>query len=102
MKFGKFIINPSYTKVDNNKPFLSQKKRENGMYFDFDRRATDIYDNGGLVAFRDKFSVSEKTVSVKLTATALGVFEVYVNGVRVGNDEMKPGWTDYRKTVFEF
>ena len=102
MKFGKFIINADYKNIDNNKSFLTNQKRENGMYFDFDRRATGIYNNGGLVAFRDKFSVPEKVSSVKLTATALGVFEVYVNGTRVGNDEMKPGWTDYRKTVFEF
>ena len=102
MKFGKFIINCNYIKVDNNRDFLSNPKRENGMYFEFDRRATDLYDNGGLVSFRDRFTVPENAKSVKLTATALGVFEVYVNGVRVGNDEMKPGWTDYFHNVFEF
>lgn len=101
MKFGKFIINGKYTKVNNNKPFLENKKSVD-MFFDFDRRTTDLYDNGGLVSFRDKFKVPEKVSSVKLTVTALGVFEVYVNGERVGNDEMKPGWTDYRHSVFEF
>ena len=98
MEFGKFIMNSDYPIVDNNKPFLKQKFG----YFDFDRRMTDLYDNHGLVAFRDKFSISQNTKNVKLTATALGVFEVYLNGKRIGNDEMKPGWTDYRYRVFEF
>ena len=102
MKFGKFIMNANHANVDNKKSFLSNQQRDKSMYFEFSRRTTDLYDNGGLVAFREKFTVLPNVKSVKLTATALGVFEVYINGVRVGNDEMKPGWTDYRKTVFEF
>lgn len=98
MKFGRFIINGDHSVVDNSLPWLEKK----WGYFEFDRRATDLYDRGGLVAFRDKFTVPEKAKSVKLTATALGVFELYLNGKRVGNDEMKPGWTDYRRRVFEF
>ena len=98
MKFGHFIMNGEHTTVDNTFSWLEKK----AGYWKFDRRATDLYDRGGLVAFRDRFVVSDKVKSVKLTATALGVFEIYVNGKRVGNDEMKPGWTDYRFRVFEF
>jgi alpha-L-rhamnosidase len=29
-------------------------------------------------------------------ASALGLFELHVNGVRVGDDVLTPGWTDYR------
>ncbi len=56
----------------------------------------------GLACFRCDFDLPDGTASVKLTATALGIFEVYVNGVRVGNEELKPGWTDYHCRVFEF
>lgn len=98
MKFGKFIINSAHLTIDNSFPWLEKK----WGYWEFDRRNTDLYNRGGLVAFRDKFAVPENAKSVKLTATALGVFEVYVNGKKVGNDEMKPGWTDYRYRVFEF
>lgn len=98
MKFGRFIINGDHSAVDNSLPWLEKK----WGYFEFDRRATDLYDRGGLVTFRDKFAVPENAKSVKLTATALGIFELYLNGKRVGNDEMKPGWTDYRRRVFEF
>lgn len=99
MKFRKFIMNADHSVTDTSFPWFNGKKCG---YWEFDRRATDLYDRGGLVAFRDRFAVPENTKSVKLTATALGVFEVYVNGKRVGNDEMKPGWTDYRFRVFEF
>lgn len=34
-----------------------------------------------------------------LTVTALGVYRATLNGVRVGDDELSPGWTDYRKRV---
>ena len=99
MKFGKFIMNPGRMTTDQSFSWFNEKK---WGYWEFDRRNTDLYNREGLVAFRDKFAVSEKVKSVKLTATALGVFEVYVNGKKVGNDEMKPGWTDYRARVFEF
>ncbi len=64
---------------------------------------------GGLSLFLGKFDL-EKFDSVKLSVTALGIFEVYVNGERVGAlegertvyDELKPGWTDYNSRVFEF
>ena len=98
MKLGKFIMNSDHQTVDNAFSWLEKR----WGYWKFDRRATDLYDRGGLVAFRDRFVVSDKVKSVKLAVTALGVFEVYINGKRVGNDEMKPGWTDYRFRVFEF
>ena len=95
MKFGKFIINADRTSVENTNPFSTEESRLN-------RRATRLYDNEGLTSFRKGFTVAANIKKVALTATALGVFEVYLNGVRIGNDEMKPGWTDYRKRVFEF
>lgn len=62
-----------------------------------------------------KKSFSPKTTkknikSVKIRATALGIFDLFLNGKRVGEttengkvfDELKPGWTDYRFRVFEF
>ncbi|WP_166866863.1 alpha-L-rhamnosidase [Salinibacterium sp. ZJ70] len=34
-----------------------------------------------------------------LAATARGVYRAFLNGVRVGDDELAPGWTDYRHRV---
>lgn len=105
MKFGKWITNTHVEPISHKKPWLSKKFG----YFEFDRRATDLEDEGGLVAFRKKFT-KKNAGKLYLRITALGVFEVYLNGVRIGHmlengvvyDEMKPGWTEYRKHVFEF
>jgi alpha-L-rhamnosidase len=42
----------------------------------------------------------EKTVRrARLYATARGVYELSVNGTRVGEDVLAPGWTDYHRRV---
>ena len=40
--------------------------------------------------------------SAKWTTAGLGVYEVYVNGARVGDDFLKPGFTHNRKTKYSF
>ncbi len=47
---------------------------------------------------KDFVSDGGKTV---LKITALGVYFVAINGVRVGKDYLAPGWTDYNKTLQE-
>ncbi len=43
----------------------------------------------------------EKAIrSARLYVTALGVYEFFINGERVGNDYFAPGWTDYNKRVY--
>ena len=63
----------------------------------------------GAPMFRKDFTVEKKVRSAKLYTSALGVYDVFVNGRRVGHlqpdgttvyEELKPGWTDYRKRVF--
>lgn len=36
----------------------------------------------------------------RLYVTALGLYEFYINGQRIGNDYFAPGWTDYNKRVY--
>ena len=103
MRFGQWITNNSVTPVSHIKPWL---RKEDGSlapwgYFAFDRRGTDLDDEGGLVSFRKRFTMGKAKRAV-LRITALGVFEAYINGVRIGSEEMKPGWTDYHYHVFEF
>ncbi|KAI4716608.1 permease of the major facilitator superfamily [Aureobasidium sp. EXF-10727] len=48
--------------------------------------------------FRKSFNVPEYDGIVdkaELYITAYGVYQVFINGERVGNDEMAPGWTSY-------
>lgn len=49
---------------------------------------------------RKKFSVEKPVSSAKLRATALGVYELMLNGRRIGAEVLQPGWTDYRKRVY--
>ncbi len=48
---------------------------------------------------RRDFSVGKKVARARLHATALGVYEMHLNGERVGNARFAPGWTDYRKRI---
>lgn len=59
--------------------------------------------------FRKEFAVDGEIESAKLYTTALGNYNVFINGKRVGTlqpdgemvyDELMPGWTEYRKKVF--
>ncbi|RIJ77304.1 alfa-L-rhamnosidase, partial [Nakamurella silvestris] len=49
---------------------------------------------------KDFATTSGKTVaSARVYATALGAYKLFLNGKRVGDQEMAPGWTDYRIRV---
>jgi alpha-L-rhamnosidase len=52
--------------------------------------------------FTRSFTNSEEISSAKWTVCGLGVFEVYVNGQRVGDDFLKPGFTHFEKTKYSF
>jgi alpha-L-rhamnosidase len=51
-------------------------------------------------ALRHTFDVGKQIKSARLYATALGAYELFLNGKRVGQDVLAPGWTDYRERVF--
>lgn len=46
---------------------------------------------------RAEFSVSSPVVSAVVYSSALGLYRMYLNGQKVGPDELTPGWTSYRK-----
>jgi alpha-L-rhamnosidase len=48
---------------------------------------------------RKEFALAKPVVTARLYATALGLYESYLNGARVGDDVLTPGWTDYTKHV---
>ncbi|MEW2353923.1 glycoside hydrolase family 78 protein [Spirillospora sp. NPDC029432] len=48
---------------------------------------------------RKDFRVGKKIARARLYSTALGIYTAEINGRRVGNDELAPGWTDYNKRV---
>jgi len=52
--------------------------------------------------FRRAFAAPKRVLSATLYATALGCYEVYLNGVRVGDDELAPGLSvPNRRTLYQ-
>lgn len=47
--------------------------------------------------FKKDFCADGKIVSAKLSVTAMGVYEAFLNGERVGNFVLAPGFTSYNK-----
>ncbi len=94
-----FITCPAYH------PLVSGRSGWNGP-----RRTRDTapLKGEGLPAFRRSFSCSETPIGALVEATALGCYELWCNGERVGHisgeepvyDELKPGFTDLRERVF--
>ena len=49
---------------------------------------------------RKSFDLADKAVTrARIYASARGVYELRLNGERVGDYELAPGWTDYRKRI---
>jgi len=46
---------------------------------------------------RKTFSVEKPIRRARIYATALGVYELHLNGTKVGDQILTPGWTDYHK-----
>lgn len=88
--------------TDGNRQLIMQSTPGEYMVLE---KATE----GSVPRLRKEFVAGKKIASAHLHATALGVYDLFVNGRRVGHaapdatmafDEMKPGWTDYREKVF--
>ncbi|MBX3253207.1 MAG: family 78 glycoside hydrolase catalytic domain [Chitinophagaceae bacterium] len=71
-------------------PFVHGKLKEN------DRR---MLRNPVAPLLRKSFPVSKKITSALLFITGLGHYEASLNGEKVGNAFLAPGWTDYDQTV---
>lgn len=48
---------------------------------------------------RREFSLDGEITQARLYVTALGIYDFWINGKRVGTDRMNPGWTDYRTRI---
>jgi alpha-L-rhamnosidase len=49
--------------------------------------------------FRTNFQVNKKIVSAVLYITSHGMYEAHINGKRVGDAYLSPGWTSYNKRL---
>jgi len=49
---------------------------------------------------RRSFALDKTVEQATVYATALGLYELRINGSKVGDDVLTPGWTDYNKRVY--
>lgn len=66
-----------------------------GRFVTAETEADAVNSKGTLV--RRDFSVRPGLASAMMHCTALGLYQLYLNGRKVGDDELTPGWTSYRK-----
>lgn len=100
MKKARFMTNAQATAFLGEHPWGTGKP--------FNTRDAEAIGGDGLLMFRCEFELPQDARAALIRATALGVFDLYLNGERVGRrcgdrmiyDEMKPEWTDYRHRVF--
>ncbi len=52
-----------------------------------------------LPLLRGKFTARDDIASVRLYASALGLYEISVNGAKAGDQFLAPGWTDYERRI---
>src|SRR5688572_3839266 len=55
--------------------------------------------NRPAIYFRKEFSANKKIASATAYITALGMYEAQINGKRVGDAYLTPGWTSYNKRL---
>ncbi|MDN3657608.1 family 78 glycoside hydrolase catalytic domain [Ferruginibacter paludis] len=55
--------------------------------------------NRPAILFRNQFALAKKIKSATLYITAHGMYEVQLNGKRVGDAYLAPGWTSYNKRL---
>lgn len=59
----------------------------------------DFYGDDPMPLFRKEFEVTKPVASARLYIAGLGYYEAYLNGEKVGDHVLDPGWTAYRKEV---
>jgi alpha-L-rhamnosidase len=57
------------------------------------------WQTGPVKLLRHGFSISKPVTSARLYATALGAYRLQINGARVGDQVLSPGWGDFRTHV---
>jgi len=49
--------------------------------------------------YRNEFSISKQVKSARVYATSLGIYQLFINGKKVGNQLFTPGFTSYKKRI---
>jgi len=100
MKQAVFITHPNYICRRYKNPW-----DDNGYALGkYNCKELEFEPFDGILTLMRSFDIENGRQVSKVTvkATALGIFDLFFNGKRVGDDEYKPGWTDYRLRAFYY
>ncbi len=78
----------------------AEKRMVPGVHGNGDELGDKCVDRPVVPLFRKEFEVGKKINEATLYITGLGQYEASINGQKVGNSFLSPGWTNYDKTVF--
>ncbi len=59
----------------------------------------DNYEDDACPVFKKSFKPSGKIKSARIYATALGLYEIEINGERLSDEHFTPGWTSYENRL---
>lgn len=59
----------------------------------------DFYKEDPMPVFQNVFQANKKIATARLYITGLGYYEAYLNGKKVGDHVLDPGWTKYDKQI---
>lgn len=91
------VVNTFPLKAQGNPAIRQAQWITSGLYPTMSQRMSQ--EGVSMPVFRKVVTLEKRPEEAWLTATALGVYDITVNGKRVDGHELKPGWTDYRKEV---
>jgi alpha-L-rhamnosidase len=60
----------------------------------------ELYNDDPAPLFRKKFAVEGNIRRARLYITGLGYYLSYLNGKRIGDHELDPGWTNYAERIY--
>ena len=63
-------------------------------------RLEDFYEQIPVPLFRKQFTENNKVKKARLYISGLGYYEAYLNGNKIGDHWLDPGWTQYAETVY--
>ena len=61
------------------------------------QRDEDYYKEDRMPLLRKEFPVNKKIISARLYVSGLGYYEAYLNGKKIGDQVLDPGFTSYKK-----
>lgn len=62
-------------------------------------RDEDFYADDRMPLFRKEVLVTKKIKKARLYIAGIGYYEAYLNGMKIGDHVLDPGWTPYKKEV---